>query len=103
VVNVRHGGLVLETGHQATGANRALLDVVVGLLSVPVLQPIVFQLGEFHQVHEQINLGLGAHEHGLHRRAAEAGQVYGRGQVPLLLEHELVVCNNGRDTTLLAL
>lgn len=97
VVNVRQGGLVFEIGHQTARSNRALLDVVVGLVSIPVLQPMtVFRLGELHQVHEQIDLWLGAHEHGLHSRAAEAGQVCRRGRVPLLLEHERVVCNDGR-------
>jgi len=93
MVNVSHGGLVLETGHQTAGPNRALLDVVVRLVSVA--RPVIRRPCELDQVHEQINLRLGAQEHGLHRRAAEAGQVFRRGRVPLFPEHEIVVCNNG--------
>jgi len=99
MINVSHGGLVLETGHQTACPNRALLDVIVGLFSA--VRPVIFRPCELDQVHEQINFRLCAHEHGLHRRTAKTGQVCRRGRVPLLLEHELIVCNhNGRELTL---
>lgn len=97
MINVRHGSLVLEIGHQTTSPDRAFLDVVVGLVPRPVFQSSVFQLGKLNQLHDQINLRLSVHEHRLHCRTAVTGQVCRRGCVLLLLEYELVICNKFSD------
>lgn len=97
MINVGHNSLVLEIGHQTTSPDRAFLNVVIGLIPRPVFQWSVFRLGELHQLHDQINLRLSAHEHRLHCRTAVTGQFCRRGCVLLLLEYELVICNKFSD------
>jgi len=97
MINVRHGSLVLKIRHQTTSPDRAFLDVVVRHVQKSIFQLSIFQIGELHQLHDQINLWLSAHEHRLYCRTAVAGQFCRRSCVLLLLEYELVICNKFRD------